>query len=175
MSTMACVGISTGAAKRRRERRLRQWQRHERMTVAMALAQATHHAAPRRQKPVSAIREEVEHATHNGLRTQKTPAPGERPGILPEPLPQRSDRSRRHFSGDGLPQLAMQSLAGAAGEAVDAAALAFLLSQSLAAKEHEDRKKREEEAKEALKVWKQRRQSVKDEFMALMDLPTLSA
>ena len=70
----------------------------------------------------------------------------ERSGILPEPLPQRSDRSRRHFSGDGLPQLAVPSLAGAAGEAVDAAALAFLLSQSLAAKEHEDRKKREEEA-----------------------------
>ena len=65
----------------------------------------------------------------------------------------------------------MLSLAGAAGEAVDAAALAFLLSQSLAAKEHEDRKKREEEAKEALKVWQQRRKWVKDEFMALMHLP----
>ena len=36
----------------------------------------------------------------------------------------------------------MPSLAGAAGEAVDAAALAFLLSQSLAAKEHEHLKKR---------------------------------
>ena len=46
MSTMVGVGIATGAAKRRRERRLRQWQRHERMTVAMALAEATHHAAP---------------------------------------------------------------------------------------------------------------------------------
>ena len=45
----------------------------------------------------------------------------------------------------------MPSLAGAAGEAVDAAALAFLHSQSVAPKEHEDRKKREEEAKEALK------------------------
>ena len=49
------------SAKRRRERRLRQWQRHEQMTVAIALAEATHHAAPRRQKPVFAIRE---HATH---------------------------------------------------------------------------------------------------------------
>ena len=142
---------AAGAAKRRRERRLRQWQRHERMTVAMALAEATHHAAPRRQKPVSAIRGVEEQVTHVGLRAQKTPPPRERPGILPEPLAQRSDRSRRHFSADGLPQLAMPSLAGAVGEAVDAAALAFLLSQSLGAKEHEDRKKREE-AKDALKV-----------------------
>ena len=170
MSSMAGVGIPTGAAKRRRERRLRQWQRHERITVAMALAGATHHAAPRRQKPVSAIREVEEQVSHVGLREQKTPPPGERPGILPEPLPQRSDRSRRHFSGDGLPQLAMPSLVGAAGEAVDAAALAFLLSQSLAAKEHEDQKKRQERAKEAVKAWKVRRKRVRDEF----DTPTLT-
>ena len=70
---------AAGAAKRRRQRRLRQWQRHERMTVAMALAAATHHAAPWRQKPVSAIREVEDQV---------------------------------HFSGDGLPQLAMPSLAG---------------------------------------------------------------
>ena len=65
----------------------------------------------------------------------------------------------------------MPSLAGAAGEAVDAAALAFLLSQSLAAKEHEDRKKREEEeAKKAQSAWRQRRKVIKDEFLALCDL-----
>ena len=67
---------AAGAAKRRRERRLRQWQRHERMTVAKALAEATHHAAPRRQKPVSAIREVEEQVTHVGLRAQETPPPG---------------------------------------------------------------------------------------------------
>ena len=38
---------SSGAAQRRRQRRLRSWLRHERMTVAMALAESTHHAAPR--------------------------------------------------------------------------------------------------------------------------------
>ena len=65
----------------------------------------------------------------------------------------------------------MPSLAGAAGEAVDAAALAFLLSQSLATKEHEDRKKREEEAKVTLLAWQRRR--VEDEFMASIDRPTL--
>ena len=40
----------TGSARRRRERRLRQWNRHERMTDAMALAESTHHSAPRGQK-----------------------------------------------------------------------------------------------------------------------------
>ena len=34
-----------GAAQRRRQRRLRSWLRHERMTVAMALAESTHHSS----------------------------------------------------------------------------------------------------------------------------------
>ena len=60
MKTASVVGImdfehATGSALRRRQRRLRQWLRHERMTVAMALAEASHHAAPRRLKPASAI------------------------------------------------------------------------------------------------------------------------
>ena len=38
------------AAMRRRQRRLRQWLRHERLSVAMALAESNHHAAPRGQK-----------------------------------------------------------------------------------------------------------------------------
>ena len=39
---------ASGAA-RRRQRRLRQWLRHERLSVAMALAEMSHHTAPRRQ------------------------------------------------------------------------------------------------------------------------------
>ena len=35
----------SGAAQRRRQRRLRSWLRHERMTVAMALAERTHHSS----------------------------------------------------------------------------------------------------------------------------------
>ena len=51
MKTALVVGIMdvehvTGSALRRRQRRLRQWLRHERMTVAMALAESQHHAAP---------------------------------------------------------------------------------------------------------------------------------
>ena len=55
-----------GAAKRRRERRLSSWWRHERMSVAAALAEAHYHSAPkvgaeqyyapRRQKTASAGR-----------------------------------------------------------------------------------------------------------------------
>ena len=44
------AGGGTGSARRRRERRLRSMLRHERMSVAMALAECTHHSAPRGQK-----------------------------------------------------------------------------------------------------------------------------
>ena len=46
-----------GAAMRRRQRRLRQWLRHERLSVAMALAEMNHHAAPRGQTKARAGRE----------------------------------------------------------------------------------------------------------------------
>ena len=48
--------------------------------------------------------------THDALRGQKTPPSGERPGILVENGPQRSDRSRQS-SGDGMPALALLSRA----------------------------------------------------------------
>ena len=48
----------TSAAKRRRERRLRAAWKHEQLSVAMALAAATHHSAPRSEcrVPNDAIR-----------------------------------------------------------------------------------------------------------------------
>ena len=49
MMSTACVDIAVGAARRRRERRLRSWLKHERLTVAMALAEASHHTAPQGQ------------------------------------------------------------------------------------------------------------------------------
>ena len=48
---VTCCGMDlreqpiSGAAQRRRQRRLRSWLRHERMTVAMALAERTHHSS----------------------------------------------------------------------------------------------------------------------------------
>ena len=43
-------GEHVSAARRRRERRLRQFLRHERLSVAMPLAESQHHTAPRGQK-----------------------------------------------------------------------------------------------------------------------------
>ena len=51
----------TGSARRRRERRLRSWAKHERLSIAMALSTVTHHSfsvgtaydALRSQKPVN--------------------------------------------------------------------------------------------------------------------------
>ena len=125
---------SSGSPKRRRQRRLRSWLRHERQTVALELAAALHHsrdvgpgthASLRAQKAASSGEVEA-HETHSVLRGPKQPPPGERPGILAEPGPERSDRSRRHSSGDYLPTLALPVLAWSAGEAVDACSLRYL-------------------------------------------------
>ena len=64
----------SGAA-RRRQRRLRQWLRHERLSVAMALAEFSHHSAPRGQKKARAgggAREDV-----HGEAPDEAPPPEE--------------------------------------------------------------------------------------------------
>ena len=72
--TMAFVArdAGTSAARRRRERRLRSMLRHERMTVAMALAEMAHHSAPRRPTMARARGEESE---MNNATGQMTPPP----------------------------------------------------------------------------------------------------
>ena len=67
----------TGSACRRRERRLRSWAEHERLSVAMALAVKLHHSANRADLP----KEEVEQ--HYALRGQK---PARAVGGRPTPL-----------------------------------------------------------------------------------------
>ena len=130
---------STGAARRRRERRLRSMLRHEQQTVRMALAAALHHSAGpkvemqqnatlRGLRTAARAGEEVENETHAGPRAQKSPPPEVRPGILPEPGPQRSDRTVWRFAGAALLTPGLPVLAGASGEAVDASALRFLAS-----------------------------------------------
>ena len=84
-------GSGVGSARRRRERRLRSWWRHERMTVAAELAVALHHS--RGVGPA---------VPHEALRGQ-TPASsvGRRPGVLEEPVPPVVvDRVQRHFVED---------------------------------------------------------------------------
>ena len=105
MST-AGVDIAAGAARRRRERRLRSWLKHERMTVAMALAEMKHHTAPRGPKMARAGEEESETKYTAKFRTTPPPQPelfqlfeeepgGLRPTGLVEPRgPQ--ERIQRH-------------------------------------------------------------------------------
>ena len=133
-----------GVARRRRERRLRSWWRHEQQTVRMALAAATHHsaqqnAASRGPKTGARAREGVEHVQHDGLRAQKPPLPGVRPGSLFDPGPQRSDRTVRHSAGDA-PLLVVPALRGDDG--VDGTTLRFLLEQNLSLKKKQEEERR---------------------------------
>ena len=72
-----------GAARRRRQRRLRSWLNHEWQSVAMALAEYTHHAS--RGQMRARAREEVEYEKNVGPRAQKTPLLGTCPGVVEEP------------------------------------------------------------------------------------------
>ena len=152
----------SGAALRRRERRLRAWQRHVRTAVQLALAEKLHHSANKvelhdalRGQNKRAGREEVENATHDGLRAQKSPPPGVRPGCLSDPGPQRSDRTVRHSAGEA-PSLLLPSLADAAADVVDHSSLAFLLKASLS------QRRKEEEEEEVRKVEMQQVLAVKE-------------
>ena len=116
-----CAG--TSSARRRRERRLRSWLRHERMTVAMELAAATHHSSPKGGWPDT---------THDALRGQKTASSaGVHPGVLKEP--------EVHWEAATVGYvLSVPVLAG--GDGVDGTALSFLVRRAV-----EDRKKEKEE------------------------------
>ena len=141
---MSTAGVDTAtAAARRRQRRLRSWLRHERMTVAMTLADMTHHTAPRGPK-MARVWEGVEHEQHDGLRAQKPPLPGVRPGSLFDPGPQRSDRTVRHSAGDA-PLQVVPALRGDDG--VDGTTLRFLLEQNLLLKKKQEEEKVKERAK----------------------------
>ena len=134
-----------GVARRRRERRLRSWWRHEQQTVRMALAAASHHsaqqnAARRGPKSSARAREGEVHEKNDAPRRQNAPHPGERPGSLFDPGPQRSDRSLRRSAGDSLPTLALPVLAGSAGEAVDSSSLRFLTAAALRQRKEEEKK-----------------------------------
>ena len=81
------VGGGTGSARRQRERRLRSFLRHERMAVALHLAEALHHSSGASLEPVVERREEEVEAEvlYDALRGQEQPPPGMRPGSLSDP------------------------------------------------------------------------------------------
>ena len=104
----------TGAALRRKQRRLRSWWRHEQQSIAAALATSLHHT-PRGQRRARAGQEESE--LHYTDKDWKTPPPqpvlfklfdeepgGGRPEAFAEPRPQ--ERVLRHTAeliGDVAP------------------------------------------------------------------------
>ena len=163
--------LAGGAARRRRERRLRSWLRHERMTVRMELAAALHHSAG----PV----------TNDAVRSQKTVSSrGVRLGVLQDPAPQLAVEHAA-CPCSGAPLLVVPSLAAAESDSVDGTSLKYLLKLALQKKKEEEvRKKREEEqrqvmeeekkAKKALAAWTARRQAVTDEMYALLGVSPLT-
>ena len=73
-----------GAARRRRERRVRSWFRRERQSVAMALSEYKHHSLRGKRKDRAG--EEGHRDKYEAPRRQKPPPPqGSRPPCLGEP------------------------------------------------------------------------------------------
>ena len=96
---------ATGAARRRRERRLRAYLRYARKSVEMALAECQHHSAQRQKKARAREEERVMHYTAAFRTTVPPPEPelfdlfeepgGVRPNLLLEPQgPQDRDQLR---------------------------------------------------------------------------------
>ena len=131
--------LAGGATRRRRERRLRSWLRHERMTVRMELAAALHHSAG----PV----------TNDAVRSQKTVSSrGVRPGVLQDPAPQLVSEHAACPCSSGVPSLSLPVLADRAAEAVDSSSLRFLTASALEARREEEEEQEQEKVVEELDV-----------------------
>ena len=143
-----------GAAWRRRQRRLRSWWRHEQQTVAAVLATGSHHSYPkvdtahdglRALRTVTSTGRGVDHEKYVGLRAQKPPLPGKRPGLQLEPGPQGGAVTDGYVAALA-PPLAVLLLASAAGEAVDHSTLQFLLTHAFETKKALEEEEDEEGA-----------------------------
>ena len=141
---------NAGSAKRRRERRLRSWLRHERMTVAAELSADLHHSRDGGRVPYvglrapktdsTAVEEEEVHEAHVVPREQKRPPPGERPAPLPEVAGPQAAVTVGYVAA-GAPSLTVVPVSN---DRIDDAAMQFLLQQSLLARAEEEEKAREE-------------------------------
>ena len=149
---MECERV--GAAKRRRERRLRAMLRHERQTVAMELAAALHHSR------------DVGPGKDDGLRAQKTASSGKRPGVLTEPEAQVGAVTVGYVAAPG-PLLCTPLLADTTADGVDTGALAFLTRAALEAQEEEERRVQLAQAKVERREQRVRRQEMVDELAEL--------
>ena len=146
---LAAMADGAGAARRRRERRLRSWLRHERQTVAVALAepqcQQERDVALRRQ--TTRAREGEVRETHYGLRAQERPFPGTRPAPLSVGVEPQDRLEAAARVSSGVPSVAPPALAAPAAEGVDTSTLRFLAAAALYSRklEEEEVRKREEE------------------------------
>ena len=130
---------------------MRSWAKHERQTVARALAEALHHSAPRRPKTARA---------------------GVRPGVLEDPGPRRETEHEQHAAPRGLkppspgePSLATPVLAGQATKRMDSATLRFLTASALR------RTKKEEEEQAKVKRKEEERRMKRINEMVRFELP----
>ena len=164
-------GQPSGAARRRRERRLRSMLRHEQQTVRMALAAALHHSAgprekvekqqngaPRGQKTAGRAGEGEVHEQHDGPRAQNRPLPGTRPEPLAEVSEPQGPAATVGYVAARPPLIwwGPKLLADSSAEAIDGRTLRYLLKENLARKkeeeEEEERRKEEEKEKEKEKA-----------------------
>ena len=129
------------SARRRRERRLRLFLRHERMAVALHLAEALHHSSGASLEPVVERREEEVEAEVVYV-SQEQPPPGMRPGSLSDPGPPQQVAATVGYVAAGAPRLTPVVLVQDA--ALDDKTIPWLLKRSLA-----ERQREEEEAVEA--------------------------
>ena len=128
-------------ARRRRERRLRSWLRHEAQSVAAARTAARHHSAGPREKVVT----RREHEENDGLRAQTTPLPGAR---LPEDAGPQAAVTVGYVAA-GAPSLAVVLVSDMMH---DDATVQFLLRQSLLARAQEEEEAEEAEVLKQLEV-----------------------
>ena len=160
--SMEASGQPSRAAQRRRQRRLRSWLKHERQSIAMALAEYTHHAS--RGQTRARAREGVGLEKYVGLRAQKRPPPGER---------------RAAGGSHGRLRGSLAHCGAGVGRQDRLCTLQFLLQQSLLARAEEEEKAREEAEVKVLEddlvLQEQRLLRMVDEFRGAGPRPRLKA
>ena len=115
--SMEAGGQPSGAAQRRRQRRLRSWLTHERQSVAMALAEYTHHASRGQTRGPEPGREWSTRSTKAyGHRSLHSRGSGR---VSRRSLSRGVGQSRSVTWLPRRPPLAVQLLTSAAGDAVD--------------------------------------------------------
>ena len=129
-----------GSARHRRERRLRSWLRHERMTVAAALVSASHRSAQQRQR----------------LESHFAPPVPPQLAVVPAACPRTT-----------VPLLAPAVLGGGNDDGVHSSALGFLMDAALddMRREQEEEEKKKKEVAKLTSA----RQPRSPEYNALMD------